>query len=95
MKPLKYIDQKLFEMYIIIIENVIIILLTFFRNVKTIKLYLLFFVIEFLYDGEESREFDNLLCLYILNQEYNKYKDYFLYWNKTAVIFVKQVFKMF
>ena len=90
-KSFRYIDEL---GYYYFIENKDSITNTRFDPIKANQIiFSIFCNIEFLYDETESTQFGKYLCLYKLIQGYNRYKDCFLYLNKTTAILVKQVFK--
>ena len=90
-KSFRYIDEL---GYYYFIENKDSITNTRFDPIKANQIiFSIFCNIEFLYDETESTKFGKYLCLYKLNQGYNRYKDCFLYLNKTTAILVKRIFK--
>ena len=79
--------------YYYFIDNKDSITNTRFEPIKANQIiFSIFCNIEFLYDETENTEFAKYLCLYKLNQGYNRYRDCFLYLNNKTIKFVKQVF---
>ena len=88
-KSFRYVDEL---GYYYFIENKDSITNTRFEPIKANQIiFSIFCNIEFLYDETESTEFAKYLCLYKLNQGYNRYRDCFFYLNKKTIKFVKQV----
>ena len=88
-KSFKYIDEL---GYYYFIENKDSITNTRYEPIKANQIiFSIFSNIEFLYDHTENTEFAKYLCLYKLNQGYNRYRHSFLFLNKKTFRFVKQV----
>ena len=88
-KSFRYIDEL---GYYYFIENKDSITNTKFQPIKANQIiFSIFSNIEFLYDQTENTEFGKYLCIYKLNQGYNRYNYCFSNLTKKTLIIVKRV----